>query len=241
MPFDHGVFTVSLDFELLWGVRETRTIESYGENLRGVRRAIPEMLRVFGASGIHATWATVGFLFHRDVAELKASLPDARPRYTRPGISPYEYIEAARELDPLYHFAPELIERIARQPGQAIGTHTYSHYYCLEEGQGVREFEADLARAVEVARRAGVYVRSIVFPRNQCNDAYLASLTRFGVLCYRGTQEGTPMRRPTRRDRAGSCERRACSMHTSTSQATTRMRSTTAIARCRSTFRRAVS
>ncbi|MDR5856393.1 polysaccharide deacetylase family protein [Caballeronia sp. LZ062] len=190
MTFDHGVFTVSLDFELLWGVRETRTIESYGENLRGVRRAIPEMLRVFGASGIHATWATVGFLFHRDVAELKASLPDARPRYTRAGISPYEYIDAADTLDPLYHFEPDLIARIARQTGQAIGTHTYSHYYCLEEGQGLREFEADLACAVEVARRAGVYVRSIVFPRNQCNDAYLAALAQFGVLCYRGTQHG---------------------------------------------------
>jgi len=190
MTFDHGVFTVSLDFELLWGVRETRTIESYGENLRGGRRAIPQMLSVFGNSGIHATWATVGFMFHRDTAELKASLPAARPHYKRPGISPYEYIDAAHELDPLYHFAPDLIARIAAQPGQAIGTHTYSHYYCLEEGQGVREFEEDIAYAVDVARRSGVNITSIVFPRNQCNDAYLAVLMKHGILCYRGTQGG---------------------------------------------------
>lgn len=190
MTFDHGVFTVSLDFELLWGVRETRTIESYGENLRGGRRAIPQMLDVFGKSGIHATWATVGFMFHHDIAELKASLPRVRPHYKRPGISPYDYIDAAQSLDPLYHFAPELIALIREAPGQAVGTHTYSHYYCLEEGQGVREFEADMECAVEVARRAGIEIKSIVFPRNQCNDAYLAVLSRFGILCYRGTQHG---------------------------------------------------
>lgn len=190
MTFDHGVLTISLDFELLWGVRETRTIESYGDHLRGVRAAIPEMLRVFGSSGIHATWATVGFLFHRDAAELKAALPALKPQYERTGLSPYEYIEDASSLDPLYHFAPELITQIARQAGQAIGTHTYSHYYCLERGQGLSEFEADMACAIDVARRAGFELTSIVFPRNQCNDAYLDALKRFGVVCYRGTQGG---------------------------------------------------
>nr|WP_284503980.1 polysaccharide deacetylase family protein [Caballeronia sp. GAWG2-1] len=192
MTFDHGVFTVSLDFELLWGVRETRTIESYGANLRGVREAIPRMLDVFAANGIHATWATVGFLFHRNADELRAALPppSLRPNYVRAGISPYEYIDAGQALDPLYHFAPELVERIAQQPGQAIGTHTYSHYYCLEQGQGLHEFEADIECATEVARRAGLRLKSIVFPRNQCNEDYLAALARHGIVCYRGTQGG---------------------------------------------------
>jgi peptidoglycan/xylan/chitin deacetylase (PgdA/CDA1 family) len=190
MELDRGVFTVSLDFELFWGVRETRTIESYGDNLRGVRRAIPEMLRVFRSSGIHATWATVGFLFFKDAAELKQSLPASRPEYARPGLSPYAYIERAPVLEPIYHFAPELIRQIADVDGQAIGTHTFSHYYCLEEGQTLSHFEEDLALAVSVARLRGVPVKSIVFPRNQCNGAYLSTLSKFGVQCYRGTQRG---------------------------------------------------
>ena len=65
MNLKQGVFVVSLDFELYWGVRDKLNIEQYGDNLLGVRKAIPEILRVFENSNIHATWATVGFLFFK--------------------------------------------------------------------------------------------------------------------------------------------------------------------------------
>jgi peptidoglycan/xylan/chitin deacetylase (PgdA/CDA1 family) len=188
MGLDRGIFTVSLDFELYWGVRAKRTIEGYGENLRGVKLAIPEILRVFRGSNVHATWATVGFLFFEDSADLKRNLPQMRPGYQRQGLSPYAYIEGAPELEAVYHFAPELIRQIGRQNGQEIGTHTFSHYYCLEQGQNLAQFEADMSAAVEVARRNGFPMKSIVFPRNQCNNEYLSVLSRFGVECYRGTQ-----------------------------------------------------
>src|SRR5450631_2733915 len=34
-----GAFVISLDFELMWGVRDKRTIADYGRNILGVRRA----------------------------------------------------------------------------------------------------------------------------------------------------------------------------------------------------------
>jgi hypothetical protein len=119
MGLDRGIFTVPLDFELYWGVRDKRTIEGYGENLRGVQRAIPEILRVFRGSDIHATWATVGFLFFEDCADLKRNLPQMRPAYRRPGLSPYTYIDKSSELEAVYHLAPELIRQIARQRSRA--------------------------------------------------------------------------------------------------------------------------
>ena len=61
ITFNQGVFTVSIDFELYWGVRDNWTIEQYKNNLEGVSNAIPEILKVFNENGIHATWATVGF------------------------------------------------------------------------------------------------------------------------------------------------------------------------------------
>jgi peptidoglycan/xylan/chitin deacetylase (PgdA/CDA1 family) len=188
MEPDHGIFTVSLDFELYWGVRDKRTIEGYGENLRGVQQAIPEILRVFRGSDIHATWATVGFLFFDDAADLKRNLPVLRPTYQRPGLSPYAYIESPSRLEAMYHFAPALIDRISQQEGQEIGTHTFSHYYCLEQGQSLEQFEEDMAAAMKIGRRNGYSLKSIVFPRNQCNSQYLSVLSRFGVECYRGTQ-----------------------------------------------------
>lgn len=190
MSPDCGIFTVSLDFELYWGVRDKRTINEYAENLRGVQDAIPEMLRVFGDHDIHATWAVVGFLFCNDMAQLKASFPAKLPTYERPGLSPYEYIRQNESLDKLYHFAPELIRSVAAQSGQEIGSHTFSHFYCLESGQNRVQFEDDIATASQMAAAYGLSIESLVFPRNQSNEEYLFSLQKFGIQCYRGNQTG---------------------------------------------------
>ena len=184
-----GVFTISLDFELYWGVRDRRTIEDYGANLRGVRNAIRRMLELFTEYDVHATWATVGFLFCRDLAELRQYAPAVRPRYTDSRLSPYTYIEAAMELDPVYHFAPEMIELLRATPGQEIATHTFSHYYCLEAGQDVAAFRADLQAAVSVARARGITLRTIVFPRNQWSSDYVQVLDEFGITAFRVNED----------------------------------------------------
>ena len=36
----YGALVISLDFELLWGVRDKRTIADYGPNILGVRKAV---------------------------------------------------------------------------------------------------------------------------------------------------------------------------------------------------------
>jgi len=51
---DGAFFVVSLDFELLWGVRDKRTIADYGANMLGVRRAIPAILDLFDERPISA-------------------------------------------------------------------------------------------------------------------------------------------------------------------------------------------
>ena len=65
MNLKHGVFTISLDFELYWGMIDKKSIYDYKYNLHGVSNAIPKMLRVFCDNNIHATWATVGFLIEK--------------------------------------------------------------------------------------------------------------------------------------------------------------------------------
>src|SRR5262245_45875552 len=39
----YGAFVISLDFELLWGVRDRRTAADYGMNIRGVRDVVPAL------------------------------------------------------------------------------------------------------------------------------------------------------------------------------------------------------
>jgi hypothetical protein len=46
-PVETGIFIISLDFELFWGVRDHRTLADYGANILGVRKSIPAMLEMF--------------------------------------------------------------------------------------------------------------------------------------------------------------------------------------------------
>ena len=74
-----GTFIISLDFELHWGMRHVKTVEQYRENLFGVRRAVPAMLATFAGYDIHATWATIGFLFFNRRDDMFRALPSERP------------------------------------------------------------------------------------------------------------------------------------------------------------------
>jgi peptidoglycan/xylan/chitin deacetylase (PgdA/CDA1 family) len=182
-------FVVSQDFELHWGVRDKRSVEEYRANLLGVRRAIPETLRLFEKFEIHATWATVGFLFFDGRDELMANLPEVLPAYENQRYSPYGgFGDLGRsETEDPFHFAPSLLRLIAQTPGQEIGTHTFSHFYCMEPGNDERAFEADIRAAQRAAERFGVRLRSLVFPRNQVNEEYLPLCAKLGIRAYRGT------------------------------------------------------
>lgn len=180
---------VSLDFELHWGIRDHTSVPSARDRLLGAREAIPQLLSLFAERGIHATWATVGMLMARDKRELLELLPERRPRYADSTLSPYTALAEVgeSEADDPFHYAPSLVERIVATPGQELATHTFSHFYCLERGQDELDFVADLAAARRAAARFGVEPRSIVFPRNQVNPAYLPALRDAGIRSYRNS------------------------------------------------------
>ena len=186
-----GHFVLSLDFELYWGVRDKRSIADYRENLLGVRQVVPALLQLFQRFSIHATWATVGLLFCSGRQDALASSPEQKPAYSASRFSPYADSDTwgANESEDPFHFAPSLIDAVAATPYQEIATHTFSHFYCLEQGQDPQMFAADLAAAVAVAERRGLKLRSIVFPRNQVNPAYLPICAGAGLRSYRGTLE----------------------------------------------------
>jgi peptidoglycan/xylan/chitin deacetylase (PgdA/CDA1 family) len=189
MCIPNGALVISLDFELHWGVRHSRTLDSYRENLLGVRSAVPAILELFSEFGIHATWATVGLLFFESKREMMDHLPDQRPQYTLANLSPYSDLDcvgADEESDP-FHFAPTLIRAIASHANQEIGTHTLSHFFCLEQGSDLNSFEQDLSAAARAASRYDVCLRSLVFPRNQYDSRYIEACARQGIIAYRGT------------------------------------------------------
>lgn len=185
-----GTLAISLDFELFWGVHDKRTLDDYGRSILGAREAIPRMLELFARYGVHCTWATVGLLFFDDKEELLQYLPEARPSYANPALSPYPRIAkiGPNERQDPYHFGLSLVRAIRDCPDQEIGTHTFSHYYCLEDGQTEETFRADLDAAGRAAARLGIELRSLVFPRNQFSTAYLSVCRDAGIQAVRGNQ-----------------------------------------------------
>lgn len=189
-----GALVISLDFELLWGMQDLLPDDggAYRDNLLGARSAIPAMLELFAEFDIAATWATVGMLFAENREELEAWFPAAAPAYEDPRLSTRGYPFGNDERDDPLHFASSIIRRIQEYPGQEIGTHTFSHYYCLEPGQTAPDFAADMQAAVGIAAARGVSLESIVFPRNQHNPAYDTILLDAGITTYRGNRAFWP-------------------------------------------------
>ena len=187
----NGKFVISLDFELMWGVRDKKNKENYGENIIGVHKVIPKLLKIFRKYDIKATFSTVGLLFFETKMELLATIPTIKPIYKNPNLSPYNghFDGLGRDYkSDMYHFAPELIKEIQKYPEQEIGTHTFSHYYCLEQGQTIDAFKADIKSAISVAKKYNIPLTSLVFPRNQFNDDYLKICLELGIFCYRGNE-----------------------------------------------------
>jgi len=184
-----GALVISLDFELHWGLRDhvARDDAAYGR-LGNARKAVGDMVELFVARQTRATWATVGFLFASTRDEAVAHLPRERPTYLRPELNPYvEAIGIDEEHDP-EHLAGSLVELIGRSAGQEVGSHTFSHYYCLEPGQNEATFRADLEAAQAVALQRGLELTSLVLPRNQWNPAYAPAVFDLGFRCIRGPQ-----------------------------------------------------
>lgn len=178
---------ISLDFELRWGVHDRYGLDfdAYRENLENVSFVIPELLKLFTARGIRATWAVVGALACKNWDEYFARAP-APPRYRNPALAiKREYAD----LDPdgILHFAPELVERILRTPGQDLGTHTFSHLYLREPGVTSEDVSADLAAVRQLYdERFRFTPTSLVFPRNEC--AFLDVVRASSISMWRGNQ-----------------------------------------------------
>ena len=178
---------VSLDFELFWGMQDRWELSEYEDHVLGGRKAIPQMLELFQKHGIHATWATVGFLFADSEAEVSRFFPDQKPTYDHPALSSYRCFGqiGQNEKESPCFYAPSLIRQIAATPNQEIGSHTFSHYYCRETGQTVEQFRADMIAAKDIAVQKGFDLTSVVLPRNQCEAEYTQVLSELGFSAYR--------------------------------------------------------
>ena len=158
------------------------------ESDRRAPRSVPAMLATFAEYDIHATWATVGFLFFARRSELLRALPVERPQYTDPRLSPYAEMDTIGEdesEDP-FHFARSLLEQIRSQCGAGDRQPYFFSLLLPGAEQSIAAFRADLQAALAAAADFGVALKSIVFPRNQYDEAHLRVCGEMGLRAFRG-------------------------------------------------------
>ena len=97
MRLQRGVFLVSLDFELYWGVRDRNHSEKYlHSSISRTREAVQAILDVFAEFKVHGTWATVGMLFLDSFAEVALDQGDVEVAegLVRAALENYRGLEA---------------------------------------------------------------------------------------------------------------------------------------------------
>jgi peptidoglycan/xylan/chitin deacetylase (PgdA/CDA1 family) len=187
-PLETGVFTLSLDFELIWG-----TLDLYGpEGFRRqceVERAVvvDRLLALLEEFEISATWCVVGHLFLERCAARNGS---KHPEIVRPAHrwSPGDWFAhdpaSDEATDPLF-YGRSLVEKIRACPvPQEIGSHSFSHVIFGDGGCSREAAETDLAACVAAAGELGLTLRSFAFPRNRVG--HLDVLEQHGFRSYRG-------------------------------------------------------
>lgn len=181
-------FTISLDFELMWGIIDSPKINNYKEYVLGVRELVPELLKLFKKYNIHVTWAVVGFITFENKDQIFNYIPKVLPEYNNPKLNPYIYLKNIgknEKVDPL-HYAYSLLNKIIDTDGMEIGSHTFSHFYCLEPNKQNDSFLYDTEASIANFDRLNLSPKSFVFCKNQFNENSLSVIEKFGFQNYRG-------------------------------------------------------
>ena len=182
-----GVFTISLDFELIWGTLDKPKWRQFQRLCRIERETVIErLLGLFAEFDVSASWCTVGHLF---LDRCEASGGRKHPEIARlSGTSNQDRFDrdpCTSESEDGIFYGRSLVREIQRCPvPQEIGCHSFSHVLFDERTCSRATAESELGAAVAAAGEMGIVPRSFVFPRNQIG--HLDLLGKHGFTCYRG-------------------------------------------------------
>ena len=175
------MFTLSLDFELVWGSRDLHEDPSALEAASRITReqAFDAFLELLERHGIVATWATVGHLFLPGGDGRYEGLVEPRHAWRPDWLAG---VPAGDEQSHPAWYARSLVETL-RDRGQEVGSHSFSHPVFGDPGCSREAADSELARCVALADELGITLRSFVFPRNVQGHTDL--LAKHGFRCWR--------------------------------------------------------
>ena len=187
---ERGIFTLSLDFELIWGTVDAGGPERFTRACEIERDVVVDrLLALLAEFEISATWCIVGHLFLDRCAAVNGI---KHPEIVRPSHSWSDGDWFARDpcgteiTDPIFYGA-SLVEKVRACPvSQEIGCHSFSHVIFGDEGCSRETAASELAECAQLARAHDILLQSFAFPRNSVG--YLDLLRDHGFTSYRGPE-----------------------------------------------------
>jgi peptidoglycan/xylan/chitin deacetylase (PgdA/CDA1 family) len=185
-----GAFTLSLDFELIWG-----TLDLFGPDR--FRRAceiereviIDRLLALFVEFDIPATWCVLGHLFLGRCESQDGCLhPEiVRPNHAWSRGDWFAHDPGGDEEQAPIFLGRSLVKKIKACPvQQEIGCHSFSHVIFGDTGCSRETAVSELAASTRLAREIGIEMKSFAFPRNEVG--HLDVLKEYGFTSYRGPE-----------------------------------------------------
>lgn len=180
-----GKFCISIDYELLWGVRDSLGLD-YSPNILSTHTSIPKILELFKLYNIHATWATVAFiLLDNDKISKVLSEIECLPQYDDCHQNDNVDLNVILNTNPKLYYANDMVKLINSYKNQDVGSHTASHLYYLDAVNSIESFDADLKISNDIFLSHDIKVNSFVFPRNQYNDSSISKLSSIDIRSFR--------------------------------------------------------
>jgi peptidoglycan/xylan/chitin deacetylase (PgdA/CDA1 family) len=187
---ERGAFTISLDFELVWGTLDIFGPDEFSNVYKYEREhVIDRLLELFVEFEIPATWCILGHLF-LDKCSSQNGLkhPEiVRPRHSWHPADWFDHDPCSDSKSSPIFYGRDLVEKIqACRIPQEIGSHSFSHVIFGDKGCSPETAESELAECVKLAREMNLELRSFVFPRNEVG--HLDLVREAGFECYRGVE-----------------------------------------------------
>jgi peptidoglycan/xylan/chitin deacetylase (PgdA/CDA1 family) len=185
---DTGVFTLSLDFELIWGTQDLFGPEAFRRACESERAVvIDRLLDLLRAYEVPATWCVLGHLLLDRCARQDGRVHPEIIRPTHRWVRGDWFAHdpgGTEETQPLW-LGRSLVQKIRACPvPQEIGCHSFSHVILGDAGCSAAAADSDLTACVRAAGELGLEMRSFAFPRNRVG--HLDLLNRHGFRAYRG-------------------------------------------------------
>lgn len=182
---ENGIFTISIDLELAWGVCDKPLTPKLRREIQQERYIVKKILSLFYKYNFQATWGIVAHLL-LNRCDYENDL--VHPEFKRPMAYSFKqdwFFQHPVDQDDSFWYGSDLIDSVIKAlPKQEIASHSFCHIPYRESITSREAIDTDISLAKSIHTHHGLPFDIFIFPRNMVG--YKDLLAKQGIRAYRG-------------------------------------------------------